>query len=225
MISAPPEIDILSYGAYTIPQAARLARVQTRTANSWFDSDQSRGPAVRLHMPENSEGLISFVDLVQLLGVREIRHHYHLALGKIRAALKTADELGIAYPFAQNSSRAFLLGDTIVFKMDDGNLVEATGRHAKAYLLEPVVLPYLTDLTFGPKGLACEYRPLDNILLTPKREWGAPVVESCGYTVGTLVDAVKGEGSIQRAAEMCGVTQGEVRSALRYEDLLLGIAA
>jgi uncharacterized protein (DUF433 family) len=219
------ELDILQNGAYTLQQAALLARIHLRTVNYWFDADAARGPAVKKYIPENEDGLVSFVDLIQLLGVHAIRTKHKVSLQRIREAVRKTEDLGITYPFARNSAKTFLLGDRIVFKTDSGDFLEATGKHARAFLMEPIVLPYLKDLTFDDQGLPTEYRPMDNILLAPKRKWGAPVVESCDYTVQSLVAAVQSEGSIEDAADICGVGESEVRAALRYEDYLSGIAA
>ena len=213
------------YGAYTLAQAAALARVSLRTVNRWFAADTALGPVIKRHMPENADNLISFIDLIQLLGVHTIRSRYEVSLQKLRQAVKNGEELGIAYPFATNATRAFLFRDQIVFQDQVGDYIEATGKHARAYLMEPVILPYLQDLTFDEIGLPYEYRPLEKILLAPRREWGAPIVEACGYTVQTLVNSVQAEGSIQGAAVACDVTEEEVRAALRYEDHLAGIAA
>lgn len=225
MVAPSLQPDLLKHGAYTLPQAAKLSRVALRTVSYWFDPDVARGPAIQRYMPDNDDGLISFVDLIQLLGVHTIRAKHKISLQKIRQAIKKTGDLGVAYPFARNSARAFLWGDEIVIRTDDGDLVEATGKHARAFLIEPIVLPYLKDITYDDDGLAETYRPLENILLSPKRQWGAPVVESCSYSVQTLVTSVESEGSIDAAADICGVTVEEVRQALRYEDHLSGIAA
>lgn len=218
----PSGTDILQLGVYTRQQAAYLARLRAQTVSRWFDDES---PALRLRMPANDDGFVSFVDLVQLLGVREVRLARKLSLQKIRAVIRRADEMGVHFPFARNSSRAFLLGDDVVLRLLNGDLVCATGESAKNYVMEPIVLPYLEDLTFDSDGLAAEYRPLPGILLTPAREWGAPIVERCNYTVHTLVASAKAEGSIEAAAEMCGVLPEDVKIALKYEDILSGVAA
>jgi uncharacterized protein (DUF433 family) len=221
MAVAEPE-DMLQIGVYTRQQAAYLSRVRAQTVNRWFEDEAA---ALELRMPENDDGLVSFVDLIQLMAVREIRLKRRLSLQKIRTAVDKAKSFDVHFPFAREATRVFLLGDDVVLKLPNGDLIQATGKTKKNYLMEPVVLPYLTDLTFDKEGLPYEYRPLPRILLTPAREWGAPVVETCNYTVQTLVAAVQAEGSIEAAADMCGVNPEDVRSALKYEDLLSGVAA
>ena len=116
MLTTSHEPDILQYGAYTRQQASLISRVHPRTVSYWFDGDLSRGPAIQLHMPENDRGLISFVDLIQLLGVHAIRSKHKVSLQKIREAVKNAEQLGVTFPFARNSAKAFLWNDRIVLR-------------------------------------------------------------------------------------------------------------
>ncbi len=222
MVQAVDTKDVLRLGVYTRQQASRLSRVRAQTVSRWFDDDNA---ALQMRMPENDERLVSFVDLIQLLGVREIRLERRLSLQKIRAVVKRAKGFGVSFPFARLESRVFLLGDNVVLMLPNGDYIQATGKTKKNYLMEPVILPYLQELSFDPDGLPFQYRPLPGILLTPKREWGAPIVESCNYTVQTLVAAVKAEGSIEAAADMCGVDVDDIARALKYEDMLSGVAA
>ena len=225
MLAAPQHPDIIQYGTYTLPQASRLARVHARTVSYWFDDDPARGPAIKRHMPKNEDDLISFVDLIQLVGVHTVRNKHDVSLQRIRQAVRKAESMGISFPFARVTVKAYLFGGEIVLETAEGDTIQATGKHARGYLMKPIVLPYLSDLTADPNGLPIEYRPIQNILLTPKRHFGAPIVESCDYAAQTLVSAVEAEGSIEAAADMCGVSVDEVRSALRYEEYLSGIAA
>ncbi len=214
--------DMLQLGVYTRQQAAHLSRVRAQTVNRWFDDESS---TLELRMPDNDDGLVSFVDLVQLLGIREIRLARQLSLQKIRATVEKAKGFGVHFPFARLGTRVFLLGDDVVLRLPNQDLIQTTGKTRKNYLMEPVVLPYLEELKFDQEGLPYEYRPMPGILLSPAREWGAPIVETCNYTVQTLVMAVKAEGSIEAAADMCGVEVKEINNALKYEDLLSGVAA
>ena len=46
-----------------------------------------------------------------------------------------------------------------------------------------------------------------------------------GIAVSTLLEAVDGEGSIQAASEAYEVDESDIKLALRYDDVLSGIAA
>ena len=223
-LSVQSEDVLLQQGVYTRTQAAYLAKLRPQTLSAWFDATGTRGPAIRRMMPENADELISFVDLIQLFAVRAVRRQpTPVSMPKIRDVVSYAEQLGVSFPFAREI-RVFLFGKDIVLKLPNEDMIGASGRIKNNYLMEPVLLPYLRDITFGADGLANEYRPLPGILMTPKKEWGAPMVEGSGYTVQTIVSAAQSEGSIEAAADMCGVTVEQVQQALRYEDYLGTIA-
>jgi uncharacterized protein (DUF433 family) len=217
---------LTSNGIYTRSQAAYLARLRPQTVSKWFTDTPRLGPAVHREHTENGDRVVSFVDLVQLMAVRAIRNTRVISLQKIREAAARADEMGITFPFARNGIKVFLLGDEVVFKVQNGDMIEATGKTAKHYMIEPVIYPYLEGVDFDPDGVASQYRPpvVTGVVLDPKRQWGAPVLEESNYTVSTLVSSVLTEGSIEAAADMCGVSESDVRMALRFDDFLRGAA-
>lgn len=225
MVMAADQSDLLKLGVYTRQHAAYLARLRPQTAARWFVDDEDARPAIHRQMPDNRDDLVSFVDLIQLLGVAEIRRARQLSLQMIRRVIEEArSKYNIDYPLARADVKVSLFGNTVVLTLPNQDLVEVSGQTKRHYLMQPVVLPYLQDLRFGPDQLPDQYRPLPGILLTPAREWGAPVLEDSGYTVETLVRAVRAEGSIEAAADMCGVAVQEVRTALRYDSFLAGVA-
>jgi uncharacterized protein (DUF433 family) len=223
--------NIFVEGIYPIEQAARLARLSSRSMRRWFNGEGERDAALVRRMPENEVDTISFVDLIQSLAVRAIRHRdeHEVSLQKIRQAINTAASIGIDYPFARKH-KTFLFRDDIVIEIGD-RLVQITGKYKRQHLIRPVVELYLDDLTFDPtSGLASEYVPLRDacddrrIVINPLVKYGSPVVMPVGYTVGSLTAAVDSEGSIEAAADMFQVVEADVKFALRYEDILAGTA-
>ncbi len=78
-------------------------------------------------------GLVSFVDLIQMLAVRAIRHKRNLSLQSIRAVARVAeDECGFNFPFAPDT-QAFLFGKEVVLRLPDDTYITATGKHANSY--------------------------------------------------------------------------------------------
>jgi hypothetical protein len=219
--------DVLSGGIYTRSQAAHLARLRPQTLRRWFENSADRGPAVRKAAAQTLDGdTVSFVDMIQLMAVRAIRVKREVSLQKIRQATTVAEEAGFPFPLARENTRIFLCGDTVFLKLPNDTMMEATGPHARHYVMEPVLLPYLRELTFDEEGMAKDYRPAvaPGVLLAPTRQWGAPIMERSNYTVSTLVSAAYAEGSIDAAARICGVPEDEVRIALQFEDFLRGAA-
>lgn len=225
LVATAPKVDILANGIYTRRQAAYLARLRPQTASRWFDPTEKLGPAVRRHLTlVGDEPVVSFVELVQLMAVRAIRIDRDISLQKIREVVAQAEKIGLAFPLARNVRVFRWHNNQIVLRLPNGDFIEASGPTAHNYLFEPIILPYLDDITFNEEGLANVYRPkgYPGIVINPAMRWGAPVVESCGYTVETLVNAVTSEGTVERAARMCGVAEEEVKTAIRYEDFLRG---
>ncbi len=166
------EADVLAQGIYTQRQAAYLARLRPQTVTRWFDASAARGPAVKRMMPESEGAVVSFVDLVQLMAVRSIRLNHNTSLQRIRQTASKAEEMGFRFPLARDI-RIYRLGDVIVLGLPDGTYVEASGPYAKHYLMEPVILPYLDDVTFNEDGLVRTYRPKSavGVVLDPSRQW------------------------------------------------------
>jgi uncharacterized protein (DUF433 family) len=227
MVAAISDI-IFTEGVYTIDQAARLARLSPRVMKAWMDGEGRQEPAVIRRLPKNTAGVVGFIDLIQALAIRAIRMNRRLSLQKIRETINAAKLLGIDYPFARKH-QTYLFSDDVVVRLPDDQLIQVTGRYRQQHLLNPIVELYLDDLSFDDDGLALQYTPLRedgrSIVIDPKMKYGAPVLMPSGFTVGTLVGAVESEGSIEGAADAFGLENADIKFALRYDDLLAGMAA
>lgn len=220
---------ILMEGLYTVDQAARLARLSPRILRRWFDGTSDAEPAMLRRVPKNDASVVGFVDLVQALAIRALRKERRLSLQKVRQTVRAAEQMGIPHPFAQRH-KTFLFADDLVIELDNGTLIQVSGQYRQQQLIRPVVELYLTDLEFDVFGRATSYVPLRgegnrSILIQPSIKFGAPVVMPTGYTVSSLLDAVESEGSVEAAANAFSVHPADVTLALRYDDMLAGIAA
>ena len=219
--------DIFAEGLYTTEQAARLARLSPRSLRRWLDGEGENEPALYRRMPKSNSAVVGFVDLIQALAIRAIRKSGTLSLQKIRETIIEAEKAGIRYPFAR-PHKTFLFSDDVVIEMADGTIIGVTGKYKQQHLIRPVIEVYLEDLTFDIFGWPTRYTPLREenreIIIDPKIQYGAPVVMPRGYTVSSLVGAVQSEGSVSAAANAYDVPEADVRFALKYDDLLAGIA-
>jgi uncharacterized protein (DUF433 family) len=232
--------DTLGIGLYSPEEAAFYARVQTRLLKRWM-FDQKSAVITPQVADQDEVKTVTFRDMIQALAIRDIRHSFGLPLQKIREAVEfVRDRYGIQYPFAMQHT-TYLVSDqrhkghgNIVIRIpglsdaDDEQFVQASGDGKANLLIKEAAELYLEELRYDSGGYADEYRPMtsedDSILLTPDRRFGEPIVESCGYTVQTLRDAVISEGSIEAAAEEFGVSVASVKLAYRYYDHLLNSA-
>ena len=212
--------DWANLGAYTPEQAANLLSVPTATVQRWVYGDRHGQAAFVPEVPDHNGCLVTFLDLMQAMAIREIRAQKRVSLQKIRGTVEFARTRNLNFPFALKHT-TYVFGDDVVIRLDDGSLIQATGKYKQNALMEPVVYDYLDEVGFNSLGLAFEYVPLRrahrSIKLTPALNYGAPTVFPCGYTVATLVDACNSEGGHERAADVCGVNPIDVALALEYE--------
>jgi len=231
--------DTLGIGIYTPEEAAFYARVPTRTLNRWIFGDSQGAPVVRPQFENQTKDdrIVTFLDLVQALAIHSIRSVHKIPLGKIRTAVDLARQrYNVQYPFAMKHT-TFLFsdgmkeghGEIVLCREGDTDhpekYIQISGKERGNYLMNKVVELYLDDLYFDPEtGFATKYRPWSaygrHILLDPKRRFGEPIVEECGYTVETLQQAAVSEGSIESAAETYGVAVEDVKIAFSYWDHL-----
>ena len=227
VVAANPDA-ILTEGLYTIDQAARLARLSPQILYRWFDGTSDSPPAMIRRIPKNGANVVSFIDLMQALAIRALRKQNRISLQKVRLTVKAAEQTGHPHPFALQH-RTFLFDDDIVIELYNGDLIQVTGKYKQQQLIRPVVELYLEDVGFDLFGKANSYTPMREgdrkIVIQPTIKFGAPVVMPCGYTVSAILDAVESEGSIEAAASAFEIEQDDVKFALRYDDLLAGIAA
>lgn len=227
MVAAPEQL--LGVGLYTPAEAAFYARVQTRLMIRWLYGGRAGDPVFTPQLDGSDRKLVTFLDFVQALAVRDIRAKYDVPLQKIREGIERAkNEYGKPYPLAMKHT-AYLYGRDLVIRLGEDHLVQLTGRHAGNQMITRVVELYMRDLAFDEEQLAREYTPFtwnsNRITMNPHRRFGEPMVTSCGYTARALWEACIAEGGMDAAAEAYGVTVPEVELAYRYYDYLQGNVA
>lgn len=214
----------VSRGVYTPEQAACLLGIRPGMVTRWiYGYHESAAPAVIPEFPRHEGKLVTFLDLIQAMAIRDIRRQKRLSLQKIRATVSQAKNLGVDFPFARRHT-TYVFSDDVVLRLDDGRLVQVTGRYKKQDLMEPIIYEYLDDLGFDRSGLAniytlcrLNYRAAQ---ISPLVNYGAPTVHPCGYTVRTLMNVYEAEGSVDRAANICGVGPDDIRVAIECEKKL-----
>lgn len=209
----------LGAGLYTVAEAAVYARVSTRMMTRWLFGTSDGQPVIE---PEfgPADRVVSFLDLIQTLAIREIRLQRKVPLGKFRQAIKLAKEsFGLDHPFARRHC-TYLLGNELVIQPAADEFVEASGRHRGQRLFTFVEL-YLTDLDFDPNGLANKYRLYRSthrdpvtVTMDPGVRFGEPLLPS-GYTAAAIWQAIGVEGGIKQTATAYGIPTEEVETAHR----------
>ena len=218
--------EMLGTGIYSVSEAALYARISTGMMARWLFGN-SKGKAVLESQYQSSEKVVSFLDLVQTLAIREIRQQHRINLKKIREAIKEAKEKhGMQYPFAMQHY-THLLGERIVINPPGSGLIEASGKHRGQRLFAFVEL-YLKNLSFDPNGVANAYTIFkhDNISIEmkPGIRFGEPLLPS-GYTARVIRESISAEGGIEEAARAYGIPPSEAEASYLLFDHLWKPAA
>lgn len=218
----------LGSGLYTISEAALYARVSPAMMNRWLFGTKSGRSVIDPQFGKH-EKVVSFLDLVQTLAIREIRLQRQVPLPKFRQAIKTAkDKLGLTYPFARQHCTYILFDELVIRPREDGDeFIEASGKYRGQRLL-PFVEMYLQNLTFDTDGLANRYQIFASnevaIIMDPDHRFGEPLLPS-GYTAMSIWEAIVVEGSIDGAAKVYGIPREEAEAAYKFVNEHLGKAA
>jgi uncharacterized protein (DUF433 family) len=226
MVSAR-SASALGIGLYTPVQAAHIARMAPRTMQRWIHGTKEGQSVVRSQLPPEARLCVTFLDLVQAMAIRAIRLEKNIPLSKLREFIDRAEShYGVTHPFAREH-QTYLFDDDIVLRHGD-HLIQLTGRYKDQDLIRPVAELYMLDIAFTD-GLASQYTPLRDdqrsIVIDPRKRMGQPIVMPCGYSVQSLVDSVRAEGSPQEAARINKVGVDDILIAMKYEDVLRGVAA
>ena len=230
--------DHLGIGIYSPAEAAFYARVSPRMMSRWVFGDSGSRAVIERQLKDANEKIVTFLDFVQTLAVREVRHRHGLPLQRFRQGVDEArNRYGLEYPLAC-PHRIFLFSDQqrqghgeIIIRLESDlqgveEYVQLTGRAKGNRLIQPVVEMFLSDLTFDPAtNLATQYRPMRQeglcILLDPHQRFGEPLIDPYGYTAEALWHATNTEGSLEAAAEAYGVPVKAIELANKYYDSLL----
>jgi uncharacterized protein (DUF433 family) len=216
-------------GLYTVNEAAAYAKMPVNTLGYWLYGDRHH-PALRGALIGKDEGrFLTFLEFVEALAVRTLRHTYRLPLQQIRTALDIAKkEYNIEYPFADKEHKTALCGrDLVIYFVDTPNPTQLTGKNKRQQSFQPCVEPFMRDLVFDDARTAKAYiayrypvpnEATINIIMNPRYCFGDPVVEGTGYRAETLWKAAVAEGSEDKAAEYYEVKVNQVIAACRYCD-------
>jgi hypothetical protein len=218
---------MLGSGIFSISEAALYARVSPQLLSRWMFGTNS-GDIVFPPQFQTNDKLLSFLDLVQAVAIREIRVQKKIPLVKFRQAIKTAKMMyKLDRPFAKKHV-TYWTGGEIVIRPSDAVFVEASGKHAGQPQFQFVEY-YLEKLEFDSSGMANLYRIFSHegvdIKMNPKIRFGEPMLPS-GYSAGAVWDAIDIEGGLDGARKACGIPLKEVQTAYRfYVDFLGKLAA
>lgn len=209
-------------GLYTLRETARYARMHPHTVSRWFKGDDYCRKVFLL----DESRIITFLDFVQVLAVRNVRVHYpEISLQKIRDAItRASDQFDVSYPFARKHT-TFIFDKEIWIRPTGQTIMQISGSQHGQKGMVPLLERFLKDISFDANtGLAEKYKAFERgkhkITMNPRMRFGEPLLDDCGYTPLTLFEAAKAEGSPEAAAKVYGVTPEQVELCVDYCDYL-----
>ena len=134
-------------GLYTLGEAAKYARMHPVTLARWFKGDDY---CKRVFPLEDSK-IITFLDFVQVLAVRNLRVNYNVKLQKIREAVERASKnYKIQYPFARKRT-VYLFDGEVWIQPEGKTLIQLSGKEHGQTGITPVIERFYEDISFDPK--------------------------------------------------------------------------
>jgi uncharacterized protein (DUF433 family) len=227
------QTTLLDTGVYSLGQAARLIRAETRAVRRWMcgyrrkygEGHRHSDPLwkTQLDGADLEEPAIGFRDLMELRLVRAFTEA-GVSLHVIKATIEAAQEtLHTDYPL---TSRRFLTDGRKIY---ESAVSEATGDEtlvdvrAHQIVFTNVIKPSLYAGIDYDGNIARMWRPSDGkgIALDPSRQFGTPIVAEVGVPTDTLYEAFLAEGKDSKAvARQYEVSPKHVAAAVRFEERL-----
>ena len=217
-------------GYYTVPEAARLLQMHSRTINRWlggytYSDGGNKVTMEPLWTPQlphlNGHLELGFRDLIELRFV-DAFVKAGLGLNTIRCCLDYAREcVSDERPF---STRRFRTDGRTIFldTLTQSGNNELLDLKKNQYVLARVIQSSFKDLDID-SATVTRWRPFKGkptIVVDPTRAFGQPIASKSGVPTTALADAVKAEGSIERVSYLFEVPRDIVRDAVSFEKRL-----
>lgn len=222
-------------GLYSLPEAARLARVPGQTLRNWVTGYRypragqrvEASPVIR-PTAASEPAALSFVNLVEALTLAGFRE-MGVPLQRVRTALDYAAEaLGVEHLLASERILSDGLDLFWEFQEQTGespHLVNMSRGGQKAF--PEAVGRYLREVEWGSDSFAKRWWPGATaateglVVVDPNRAFGAPVLVGTGIRTQDIFLRFSAGESIADLTEDYGLTVPQVESAIRLEATLL----
>lgn len=214
----------LEASLYTYNDVPRMVGVPSSTAQWWMRGRVADGhkPVLRARPTEKRRGL-SFLDVLELYAIKQLRQVHGVELDSIRRAVRYAERaLGVERVLLREDLATF---GRELFLTHLGDLVSLT--RAGQVALRDVVEAYLRRIDwaegigpvrFYPKFPGIEHAPnLKPVSISPFIAFGRPTVTGYGVKTSVIAARIDAGESVDEVASDYGMDVGLVTSAVRYE--------
>ncbi len=213
----------LGSGLYSVSEAAFYAKVKPALLSRWLFATGGRSVISPQFEFGKEDRLVSFLDFIQTLAIRDIRKQKKVPLEQIRNAIHVAEQrFGIDYPFARKHCTYLTTGNRLAICPNGKDFYEVCGKEAQK--LFSFAEHYLELLEYDSGGLAKNYTVFKSkhkspvsIVMDRGIRFGEPMLPS-GYSALTIYDSIHAEGSEKRAAAVYGIPVQEAEAAKQFHD-------
>jgi DNA-binding transcriptional MerR regulator/uncharacterized protein (DUF433 family) len=208
----------LGVGLYSVPEAARLAKLSAQRVRHWIDPQAGliRGDLLP------GERTLTFLDLMELHFVQMFREA-GVSLETIRQAARTmARRFGCCHPFTVHrfDTDGRSIFSTMIQAERRKTLVEDL-RHGQ-YVFENVIRPFFKKLEYQ-QDRAVRFWPMGSkqrVVLDPRRHFGKPIDAPTGVPTSALYHAIKAGDGQSTVATWFKVPDVAVAAAVKFEESL-----
>lgn len=215
----PLDVEILGAGIYTPQQAARLTRSTPQEVLRWTRGSGKTSALWDAHyqfLDDTKE--LSFIDLIELSVVKAFRQA-GVSLQAIRFAIEFAEKrFSVKHPLS-----------TLQFKLDgseilaaalekDGDLISLSKKNPGQKVFPQIVAQSLSDLEYED-GKSVRWRPkvARDIVIDPKRMFGAPILDTYGIQTSTIFNEYKYFNDLGYLSGVYEVPVGLLSAAIKFE--------
>lgn len=238
--SDPREVPL-----YAIADAARYVKVHENTLRSWVHGrtymiqgkERTLPPVIIL--PTEKSPFLSFINLLEAFSLSSLTRIENLPFKNVRFAIETLR--GNAFKDEHPLIDREFLTDSINLFVEDGDKLYNVSKHGqiaikeivKAYLKRIVrskldsspikVYPFSRQVKFDLRQDVSEKRAILEksprvIEVNPLVAFGRPTLVDTGIAVDVIASRYRGGDSVKYLAKDYGLSQGQVREAIRYEE-------
>lgn len=202
--------------AYPLVEAARYAAVPVATLRRWI------GEHPVIELPEDSDGQLSFYNLVEAFVLGGLRHKHNIPLQQLRRDVRELRRLHphVRHPLADldlSTLRRSIFVDTAEYLTN-------VSRGGQLAIID-VLRPFLERVERNPNGVVRLF-PLTRkdpnksprlITIDPRVAFGRPVIAGSGIPTAVLHERWKAGDSVAALVEDYDRTPDEIEEALRCE--------
>ena len=222
--------DIRAMPCYSFPEAAHYLRIPVTTLRSWVrgrkyptsEGDQFFQPVIEL--PDDSQNLLSFINLVEIHVLDAIRRDHRISLHKVRTAIDfIKEELTSDHPLAYHKLETDGLD---LFVEEYGQLINVS--QAGQLVLWKLLQAHLQRIDRDSAGYALRLYPFTRkrlqhieepkaIVIDPRISFGRPVLAGTGIPTAIIAERYKAGEAIGALADDYGRPTLEIEEAIRCE--------